>query len=344
MKPREFAAPTDIDRRPRRLKAKLPRRAVRNRFHHPIFESLEVRLAPATINWINPAGGDWDTASNWQGGVLPGPNDEAVINEPGNVTITHSGSTTDSVGSVTASDPIKLSGGTLDVSGNFRDSSAVALSGGTLANATVPSGTTMSGNGTLSDVTLAGTLNLSGFESAVSIINNLTLASGLVETTNIASLNFNGTQTLAGTGEVLFNGSNNPNNALNVGGTGSTLTIDSGITVDGLSATINAGDGAIDNFGALSVGSGGGAQSAALSGGTFSIDGAGPMNPVRPCRLLTTAIWISTPWGQTSEATSFPAGSGPTTRGRPSASPATATTAAASLWKATAGPMPERSA
>ena len=191
---------------------------------------------------------------------MPGANDDAVINEPGNVTITHSGSATDSVGSLTASDPITLSGGTLNVSGIFSDTSAVTLSGGTLANATVPAGTTVGGSGTLSDVTLAGTLNLAVFESAVSIVNNLTLASGLVETTNIASLNFNGTQSLAGTGEVLFNGGKNPNNAINVGGTGSVLTIESGITVDGLSATIHAGAGTIDNFGTLSVGSSDGTE------------------------------------------------------------------------------------
>ncbi len=93
MKLREFPVTTDIDRRRRQSKVKNPRAAVRNRFHRPLLEPLEVRLAPATINWVNPAGGDWDTASNWQGGVVPGANDDAVINEPGNVTITHSGST-----------------------------------------------------------------------------------------------------------------------------------------------------------------------------------------------------------------------------------------------------------
>jgi hypothetical protein len=89
------------------------------------------------INRINPAGGDWDTPSNWQGGVLPGPNDEAVIDVPGNVTITHSTGAADSVASVSASDPISVSAGTLTVAGAFSDSSAVTLSGGALSDATV---------------------------------------------------------------------------------------------------------------------------------------------------------------------------------------------------------------
>jgi hypothetical protein len=239
-------------------------------------DELESRVMLSQVNWINPAGGDWDTPGNWSTDAVPGANDAVEINVPGNVTTTHSNSNDDVVQSVTASDPITLSGGTLSVTGMFSDSSAVTLSGGTLANATVQTGTVLSASGaesTMSNVTLAGTLNLSGFGSAVSIVNNLTLASGLVETTNIASLYFSGTQTLAGTGEVLFNGTNNHNNEMIVEGSG-VLTIDPNITIDGLTGRILAGSGAVDNFGTLSAGSSAGAQSAAFAGGTFTIDGA----------------------------------------------------------------------
>src|SRR6516162_1968842 len=57
-------------------------------------EVLEDRILPSTVTWINLAGGGWDTAGNWRDdqGInrLPGPNDDAVINVAGNVTITHS--------------------------------------------------------------------------------------------------------------------------------------------------------------------------------------------------------------------------------------------------------------
>jgi hypothetical protein len=254
-----------------------PRSAVRPRSYHPLFEILEERLALSAV-WINPAGGDWDTASNWSGatgpGGLPWPNDDVVINSlQSGASITHALNTSDAVNSVTAAAPITLSNGTLSVAGDFSDSSPVTLSGGTLANASVQAATTVQGSGTVSGLTLAGTLNANAFGGSLTI-TDLTLASGLLETTNVASLNFNGTQTLTGTGEVLFNGGNNHNNRLNVEGSGSVLTIGPNITIDGLGATINAGSGVIDNFGTLSVGSSGGTQSAALSGGTFSIDGA----------------------------------------------------------------------
>ena len=49
--------------------------------------------------------------------------DDVVINEPGNVTITHSTNAVDSSKSVRANDPITLSGGTLSVTGSLSDSS-----------------------------------------------------------------------------------------------------------------------------------------------------------------------------------------------------------------------------
>jgi hypothetical protein len=42
-------------------------------------EVLEARATPATIGWINPAGGSWDQASNWDVGRTPQPEDDVVI-------------------------------------------------------------------------------------------------------------------------------------------------------------------------------------------------------------------------------------------------------------------------
>src|SRR6516164_9842420 len=73
-------------------------------------EALEDRILPSTVTWINLAGGDWDTAANWRDdqGInrLPGPNDDTVINVAGNVTVTHSQNVTDTIKSLTASDPL----------------------------------------------------------------------------------------------------------------------------------------------------------------------------------------------------------------------------------------------
>src|SRR5277367_2635504 len=121
-------------------------------------ESLEDRTMLSQVFWNNPAGGDWDTASNWSGQHVPTASDDVFIEQPGDITITHSQNTTDSASSITATDPISLASGTLDVAGNLVDSSTVTLSGGTLGGASVQAGTTLAGTGSLSGIALAGTL------------------------------------------------------------------------------------------------------------------------------------------------------------------------------------------
>src|SRR5947209_3088691 len=83
----------------------------------PRLEALEDRMAPAVTNWINPAGGAWETASNWSTGALPGPADDVVISGlSAGATISH-GSDNTSIHKLTTalSNPavLAVSGGTL---------------------------------------------------------------------------------------------------------------------------------------------------------------------------------------------------------------------------------------
>src|SRR6516165_8555205 len=79
-----------------------PFRSRRPRRRHRLFlEPLETRLAPATVSWISATGGDWDTASNWSGGAVPGATDDVVINQSG-ITVTHATGTIDSINSSAA--------------------------------------------------------------------------------------------------------------------------------------------------------------------------------------------------------------------------------------------------
>ncbi len=128
----------------------------------PVLEILEDRLAPATITWSNPAGGDWDTGSNWTGGNVPEASDNAVISIALNsgATITHGQAIADSVNSLTSSDPISFSVGTLSIAGSSTISSTLTLSGGT--------------------ITGAGTLNVSGL---------LTWTGGTMSGTGITTAN-----------------------------------------------------------------------------------------------------------------------------------------------------------
>src|SRR5262249_483702 len=100
---------------------------------HPrlYLESLEDRTLPSTVTWMNPAGGDWDTGSNWSTGNVPGATDDAVINYSG-ITITHSTGASDPVHSLTSQAAINLSAGSLSVATASTINNALTVSGGSL--------------------------------------------------------------------------------------------------------------------------------------------------------------------------------------------------------------------
>ena len=116
-------------------------------------ENLEERLVLSTVNWINPNGGDWDTAANWSSGNVPGASDDAVIPQSG-LLVTHVNGNSDSVGSITSSSTLEITSGTLSIAGSST-LSALIQTGGTLTGAgtvtvtgqTVWTGGTMTGGG-----------------------------------------------------------------------------------------------------------------------------------------------------------------------------------------------------
>jgi hypothetical protein len=155
-------------------------------------ESLENRVVPSTIRyWINPLGGDWDTASNWLGGILPGPGDVAVINSLLPLTVTHSIAVADSIGSLLCTQTLDLSAGSLSVAANS-NISTLDLAGGTLASSGT---TTISGlfswtSGTLTgsgQVNAAGGLLLSGIGPLT--LDNTTLNNAATATWTSGNIN-----------------------------------------------------------------------------------------------------------------------------------------------------------
>jgi YD repeat-containing protein len=106
------------------------------RAFRPHLEQLEERVLPSTVKWINAAGGDWDVASNWNTGKLPGASDDVVIPFfTGGLTITHIGSNADSIKSLTSQEKIDLSNGSLSIAKASTINNAFSLSGGTLNGA-----------------------------------------------------------------------------------------------------------------------------------------------------------------------------------------------------------------
>ena len=114
-----------------------------------LMEILEPRQLLATVQWINPAGGSWDVASNWSTDAVPGPADDVVINVSGASPTVTIGSNVESVHSITAADPLTISGGGLTVAANSTISGGLTMTGGSLTAS--GSGVTLTVTGTTTD-------------------------------------------------------------------------------------------------------------------------------------------------------------------------------------------------
>jgi hypothetical protein len=117
-----------------------------------LFEVLEERSVPATITWVNPAGGDWDTASNWSSGTVPGAGDDVVISS-----LNSSSSITRASGAAITVQNLTFSGGTLTGTEDITVTGTFTWTGGTLSGGgslTAAGGADLSGNAHLSGYTL----------------------------------------------------------------------------------------------------------------------------------------------------------------------------------------------
>jgi hypothetical protein len=99
-------------------------------------EFLEDRTVPSTVNWINPAGGDWDTASNWRDAAtganrVPGTTDDAVIGFNG-IIVTHASSASDLVHSLMSQGTLSVSKGSLLFAADSSTQGLSLIVGGTV--------------------------------------------------------------------------------------------------------------------------------------------------------------------------------------------------------------------
>ena len=159
------------------------RRAVRRRGDRALglfFEALEVRWLLSTMDWTNTSGGPWNVAANWVNAAnpsdhhVPNTTDNAVINVPGNVTVTYQGSqptvltlqNNDTIwvngsnaggnATLSVSQSITNDGTILLQSSNAGYSDAISTGSGTLTND--PDGTIQVTNGSGGPRTITGTL------------------------------------------------------------------------------------------------------------------------------------------------------------------------------------------
>ncbi len=183
------------------------------------------------------------------------------------------------------------------MTGNFSDSSAVSLAGAILANATITTGTilTAMGSSTLTGVTLAGQLNVTSSLSTVATLTvngGLTLDNGTVQLNGawtygpppyLATLALAGagTQTLGGTGQVIFAGNNSATPSVLVDVLDSTqgpLILGSGISVTDTTAggTLGNSAEALTINGTVTASGG---QTMIITGSSVSNVGSGTNSP-----------------------------------------------------------------
>jgi hypothetical protein len=210
-------------------------------------EALEDRTLPSTINWINPNGGDWGLAANWDLNRVPTVGDDVGINVAVTNPITFS-LAADTIHSLSSDDPFTLAGGSLTVAGTVQVNNTFFINGGNLIGATVLAGTGGQGvffgtafnnaQNRLDGVTMNANMDLTGgsliapgASAVANIVNGLTLngTAALADGNHGGQLVFTGTQALAGAATIAFAGSA----SLYVDGT-ATLTLGSGVTVHGV--------------------------------------------------------------------------------------------------------------
>ena len=138
---RTHVFPVQRDRRPRRSNSFRPR-----------IESFEPRTLLSAVSWTGAAGdNNWDTASNWSTDSVPGAGDDVTIDIAANVV--HSERVSDSINSLTSSEPLTISGGTLSIAAASTIDNTLSITGGTL---TGTGDVTVSGLVTLTAGTLSG--------------------------------------------------------------------------------------------------------------------------------------------------------------------------------------------
>lgn len=211
-------------------------------------------LAPNKI-WVGGTG-NWHVASNWLPSGEPTATDDVIIDPSGavvTVTVQQSGAVARSIlcsenltipsgGSLTVGTATQINGGTLTVSGgtyvggSLQANGAFNLSAGTLRNCTIeqPTGSTMlivTGNTSeLDGVTLLRGVSISGSNVALKVTNGMTLHAPITLSGTSPRIEFAGSQTLTGSGDIMLTTSGSTAR----GSTSGTWTIDNGVTISGV--------------------------------------------------------------------------------------------------------------
>ncbi len=245
-------------------------------------------VSPQTtiVTWTGGAGTtNWTDASNWSTDALPGAGADVVINVATATTIQIAGANV-SVNSITTNAQLIITGTATLTAGTVNASANLLLQGGIIANTTLnmAPGSALVGSaypgGTLDGVTASGLLDMSNASLGIIdglTLNNATLLMGNTNGTTFGDLWFINTQTLGGTGTIILGnhsppGGSNQTNTFALINPSLTVTIGSGITIRGNSATFVAyNNGTFQNPGSF-INQGTIAADASVAPGNFAYD------------------------------------------------------------------------
>ncbi|HEV3298088.1 MAG TPA: malectin domain-containing carbohydrate-binding protein [Planctomycetaceae bacterium] len=251
----------------------------------------------SAVTWTGKGNDNlWNDGNNWNSGAVPQSTDDVTISTAAGTTI-QVATTSVTIHSLNTNAAINVASGitfsspTISASANFK------LAGGTLKGGTF---TGMNGaelvmsstGGTLNGVTINGNLDLSQAVGATAYVTNNLVLNGTLNLGNAAGttygqLFFTNTQTLSGTGTVLFGP--NTDNYFDLDNASTTLTIGSGITIAGSSGTIvgNYSTDVIVNQGTISADNSGGVAGSFVFDTDFS--GGAPESTTVPINTSTVA-------------------------------------------------------
>jgi hypothetical protein len=171
----------------------------------------------AQIDWTNTAGGDFNTGSNWKGGAVPGPGDDAIINAATKSGYTVTASISDTVNSIQtiALTTLAINGGTFTAgsgSGAGANAGTIAVgnntafvAGGTLDN--IGKVTLNSGGNVTQFIVSAANLTLSGGGSVALTDNGQNFIDGATATATLTNVDntISGAGTIGNGGMILVN-------------------------------------------------------------------------------------------------------------------------------------------
>ncbi len=256
--------------------------AVTDRAGNPLGDStdevvLQFTVIDADIVWINDGVAFWDDVNNWDTGQLPKPGDEVFLSGPDTAkAIYRTG--TNSIKSLKGDMEFELQGGTLEAE-QIKLDNTITLNGGGIRNAHILPGeagqgiTALNhGSNHLDSVRLDAHLNLTANNAVVTIYNQLTL-NGTATIGYRARIDFPGSQTLTGTGTVVYATDEFYNRqGLRSTTNYSTFIIDAGITIRGGGGYIGYSEGW----------QGGSSTSTIINRGTIQADVSGRTIRINP--------------------------------------------------------------